>query len=142
MSDTGPVGQHEVTLAEQIEAVQRRIGYLDDVLTGAPSLAERIQRKRTRGWRMPEDATYVGRPSNWGNPYAERFNGTDPALLVALYRDFLTAGEGRAEWVLGNIHRLRGRRLACWCRLDQPCHADVLLEFANRIEADGSADAR
>lgn len=26
---------------------------------------------------------------------------------------------------------LRGRDLACWCPLDQPCHADVLLELAN-----------
>lgn len=27
---------------------------------------------------------------------------------------------------------LRGKNLACWCALDQPCHADVLLEIANR----------
>lgn len=26
---------------------------------------------------------------------------------------------------------LRGKNLACWCRLDQPCHADVLLRLAN-----------
>lgn len=26
---------------------------------------------------------------------------------------------------------LRGHDLACWCPLDQPCHADVLLELAN-----------
>ena len=26
---------------------------------------------------------------------------------------------------------LRGKDLACWCSLDQPCHADVLLEIAN-----------
>lgn len=29
---------------------------------------KRIQRKRTKGWRMPEGAVYVGRPSRWGNP--------------------------------------------------------------------------
>lgn len=27
---------------------------------------------------------------------------------------------------------LRGKDLVCWCPLDQPCHADVLLELANR----------
>ena len=27
---------------------------------------------------------------------------------------------------------LRGKDLACWCPLDQPCHADVLLELANQ----------
>lgn len=30
---------------------------------------QRIQRKRTRGWRMPEGAVYVGRPTKWGNPF-------------------------------------------------------------------------
>jgi hypothetical protein len=26
---------------------------------------------------------------------------------------------------------LRGKDLACWCALDEPCHGDVLLEIAN-----------
>jgi hypothetical protein len=26
---------------------------------------------------------------------------------------------------------LGGRTLACWCALDQPCHAEVLLRLAN-----------
>lgn len=30
---------------------------------------QRIQRKRTKGWRMPEGAIYVGRPSPWRNPF-------------------------------------------------------------------------
>jgi hypothetical protein len=68
--------------------------------TGAPL---RIQRKRTKGWRMPEGAVYVGRPSRWGNPFK-----------------------------VGDRHPLRGRTLACWCRLDQPCHGDFLLLWANR----------
>lgn len=32
----------------------------------------RIQRQRTKGWRMPEGAVYVGRPTRWGNPFAVR----------------------------------------------------------------------
>jgi hypothetical protein len=28
----------------------------------------RIQRRRTKGWRAPADAVYVGRGSRWGNP--------------------------------------------------------------------------
>src|SRR5699024_4075911 len=35
----------------------------------------------------------------------------------------VTAADVRAE--------LSGRVLACWCPLDQPCHADVLIEIAN-----------
>lgn len=30
---------------------------------------QRIQRKRAKGWRMPEGAVYVGRPTKWGNPF-------------------------------------------------------------------------
>jgi hypothetical protein len=35
-------------------------------------------------------------------------------------------------WMRANLHELRGKNLACWCPLGQPCHADVLLELANR----------
>lgn len=67
----------------------------------------RIQRKRTKGWRMPPDAVYVGRPTKWGNPF-------DIAIMIE------------------SINELRGKDLACWCPLDRPCHADVLLELANQ----------
>lgn len=35
-------------------------------------MAERIQRQRAAGWRMPAGAVYVGRPSIWGNPFVYR----------------------------------------------------------------------
>ena len=52
----------------------------------------------------------------------QRFNGCDNYLGVP-YDDRPTLTEIRAA--------LRGRDLACWCPLDQPCHADVLLSLAN-----------
>lgn len=109
---------------------------------------KRIQRKRIKGWRMPEGAVYVGRPSRWGNPYlvhAEEIvvhgDGRDwycplsiggaPASAVDLYREDLE--HGRLSYGIGVVRAyLRGRDLACWCPLDQPCHADVLLKVANR----------
>jgi hypothetical protein len=30
---------------------------------------KRIQRSRAKGWKMPENAVYVGRPSKYGNPF-------------------------------------------------------------------------
>lgn len=33
---------------------------------------QRIQRRRTSGWRMPDNTIYVGRPTKWGNPFAYR----------------------------------------------------------------------
>ena len=33
------------------------------------SAPQRIQRKRTKGWKAPEGAVYVGRGTKWGNPF-------------------------------------------------------------------------
>ena len=30
---------------------------------------KRIQRSRAKGWKMPANTIYVGRPTVWGNPY-------------------------------------------------------------------------
>lgn len=81
---------------------------------------KRIQRKRTKGWRMPERTYYVGRPTEFGNPFDS----------VSRYREWLAAPE-QAKLREEIWCRLRGKDLACWCPLDQPCHADVLLELAN-----------
>jgi len=87
----------------------------------------RVQLSRRKGFRLPDNAVVVSRPSKWGNPY--RIHGDvqlSPAGAVRLFRVTRTAEqitEIRAE--------LRGKNLACWCPLDQPCHADVLLEIAN-----------
>lgn len=129
------------------------------------SAPKRIQRKRTKGWRMPEGAVYVGRPSKWGNPFTVT-NGHRQGWLVWDDRDrlgwvdyetsggFMDSFQTQAEavetsvathsvWLraivrskdekdpLADIAELAGRDLACWCPLDQPCHADVLLEIAN-----------
>ena len=101
-------------------------------------MAERIQRRRTKGWRMPENAVYVGRPGRYGNDYCPgaltaRFGGgfTKPKTLadcMSLYREDLIRRLQRNPDFLAP---LRGKDLVCWCPLDQPCHADVLLEMAN-----------
>jgi Domain of unknown function (DUF4326) len=93
---------------------------------------KRIQRRRTRGWRMPPNTIYVGRPSRWGNPFSD---GKD---VVEWFRWWL-AGELSAGWdkrsglaVQAEARiALRGKDLACWCPLSRKCHADVLLELAN-----------
>jgi hypothetical protein len=108
-------------------------------------MPQRIQRLRTKGWRMPQDAIYVGRPTRWGNPcqiirkyFVVDENGyehyTEPnaerAVAARLFRDALFAD--RLLITVEDVDELRGRDLACWCPLDQPCHADVLLEIANQ----------
>ena len=88
----------------------------------------RIQRQRTKGWRMPEGAVYVGRPTRWGNPFrvgdwwfGRQTDARETAQRFGMYAALRQRDE--PEW----LEALRKRDLACWCPLDQPCHADVLL---------------
>lgn len=116
-------------------------------------MPQRIQRQRTKGWRAPEGAIYVGRPSKWGNPFAigkpvgvECYSPSFHHLTVTVatreaavmwFESILTADYSTSvptvfEPPHGWMAALRGHDLMCWCPLDQPCHADVLLELANR----------
>ena len=91
---------------------------------------KRVQLSRRKGWRKPEAAVVVSRPSRWGNPYAI---GADRsrAEAVGLYRRDLLSGDLAGVTVADVRRELAGRDLACWCPLSGPCHADVLLEVAN-----------
>lgn len=88
----------------------------------------RIQLSRRRGWRLPDNATSVARPTRWGNPFRVGLDG-DAATCVARFRAWMLADPAR---IAAARDALRGRDLACWCAPDMPCHADVLLELANR----------
>lgn len=98
-----------------------------------PRRPVRVQRRRTAGWRMPEGTVYVGRPTRWGNPFTIAEHGRDEA--VARYRVALLADPARLTAARQDLH---GRDLACWCPLDLPCHADVLLKFANTDPTPGA----
>lgn len=115
----------------------------------------RIQRQRTKGWKMPSNTVSVTRPGPFGNPWtlalaieyaamsdSRQVNWKDAATeAVANYRALLEdridfrrapiASAFRAN-LMARLPELRGKNLACFCKLGQPCHADVLLEFANR----------
>lgn len=77
----------------------------------------------------------MARPTAWGNPWKEgdphptQWRLMSRQEAVDLYRVWIT--DALAEGSEPPISDLRGHDLACWCRLDQPCHADVLLELAN-----------
>ena len=97
----------------------------------------RVQRRRTKGWRMPPNTVYGGRPSKWGNRYevgvivpaASDLPIPSRETAKILYEDLVIRYDRVLEAEV--ILELRGMNLACWCPLDEPCHADVLLEIAN-----------
>ena len=81
----------------------------------------RVQLKRAKGWRMPPVTVSVTRPGKWGNPF-----------VVGEFTAE-TAVEAFRTWIEGeDLTPLRGKNLACWCKLGAACHADVLLELANQ----------
>ena len=84
---------------------------------------QRIQRKRTKGWRMPEGAVYVGRPTKWGNPFQLR-------TPYGLARVPAVSSPGKPWEYEGRISADGARH--DYHHGDRPCHADVLLELANR----------
>jgi hypothetical protein len=110
---------------------------------------QRIQLRRSKGWRMPPNTVKVDRTTLFGNPFSIKDYGHDRA--VALHRAWLTGKLGdedippseksqlaelRTE-VLAALPGLRGKNLACWCASPEAgqrdnCHAALLLELANR----------
>ena len=131
-------------------------------------MPKRLQRKRTKGWRKPENAVIVDRTSRWGNPFkligdqiyiyaGYRRKVLDPwvwlclgneEMLLRLYKMVVTniveSGEYNLKassmkdilyWVehfqKQDLSELKGKDLICFCPLNKPCHADVLLRLAN-----------
>ena len=125
-------------------------------------MSARLQLSRQKGFRLPDDAVSVARPSRFGNPFAFDELGfvyspggnwwgcwTEEAarsFAVELFDMLLSNGAGGPagpinypmrgelqmldnirERILNDLDMLRGKRLACWCPVDRPCHADVLL---------------
>ena len=84
-------------------------------------------RIRRRGFRdkLPPGAVLVARPSQWGNPFRVEDYGREEAI-----RRFEHYLRSRAD-LMALLPTLRGRPLACYCPLDEPCHADVLARLAN-----------
>ena len=116
-------------------------------------VAERVQLKRTKGWRMPPDTVKVDRSTIYGNPFT--MEKRERAEAVALFGEWLTSATWAAECeekypplltkhlcdrrtaLLAALPKLRGKNLACWCPLplegeEDVCHAAVLLQLANQ----------
>lgn len=103
----------------------------------------RIRLSRAKGWRLPDNAVHVGRPSRWGNPFIVGKHGTRAQCAAKFYqlaRGFISFSEDIDTDIQMTMYRrlrrhvsdLAGKDLACWCSLDGgPCHADILLLLAN-----------
>lgn len=118
---------------------------------------KRIQRKRTRGWRSPKDTRFCGRGTKYGNHFKVVKKGTACFVIentlnnkfgeieyktkidavnascrlhsFFLHRKYQTDNELREY-----LEPLHGYgNLSCWCRTDQRCHVDYLIELIKRL---------
>lgn len=108
---------------------------------------QRIQLRLSKGWRMPPNTVKVDRTTRFGNPFIVSSQGKAIecvywyGLLICGYHNYSVGikcgkrqdaayealkAEKRDGWPT-----LKGKNLACWCRIGAPCHADLLLELAN-----------
>lgn len=95
---------------------------------------QRIQQRRVKGADIHAEGLVlnglptksVARPAKWRNRFEVEDYGRPEAIRL------------HCESVAGRHaeirHDLRGYNLACFCRPDQACHADLLLAIANREE--------
>ena len=120
----------------------------------------RIQRQRIKGYKMPKNTIYVGRPTKWRNPFkvgkctnawGKAFIaiqlGKTPDGIKKVYKsgvfDKPVTLKQSIQWYRMwlkfqievknlNVKDLRGKNLACWCKPGESCHADILLKLANK----------
>lgn len=108
----------------------------------------RIQRSRQHKQVSPNGLPiiYVGRPSKWGNPFkiGDKISAKDignesplpikilqtPFQVVLAYRFWVDNTPAGAR-LKKDVSELKGKNLACWCKIGEPCHADILLKLAN-----------
>lgn len=108
----------------------------------------RVQRRRVKGWRLPPNTVCVDRSTRFGNPFRVTYDRVNRWCVVTTEKRWYCSSERVARrfsvwkfrrWasnpnstVRHHMDELRGKNVACFCRLDRPCHGDVLLEIANR----------
>lgn len=109
----------------------------------------RIQRKRTKGWRLPPNTVCINRPSKFGNPFRwqdlmelnrELSKGEARAICVQYFYEWLdgdnsqwqgASSEQARDLILKNLHELKDKNIACYCPTAAVCHGDPLRRIAN-----------
>lgn len=73
------------------------------------------------------DYVYIGRPSEWGNPFKIGVDGTRDEV-VDKYRRYITRRLAGSQELRKRLADLKGKILGCWCT-PRKCHGDVLMEL-------------
>ncbi|MCC3292383.1 DUF4326 domain-containing protein [Arthrobacter sp. zg-Y1110] len=104
--------------------------------------------KHQVGRALPANTALVGKGSGWATPFKAGeigvlrgaddtrvfFRPEDDTQALGMFRGLVEQPKVRRQVVAD----LKGKNLACWCALDRPCHADILLEIANANETEAA----
>lgn len=106
-------------------------------------IPQRVQRSRQRKLESPNElpVVCVDRSTQWGNPFkvGAPYSKGDGGFIITqeyavfLFKEAIENNDPILKFRRGDLWKLRGKNLACWCAKNSACHADVLLEFANDL---------
>jgi hypothetical protein len=95
-------------------------------------MTTRVQAKRKNGKVVTPFDVYIGRAcyrggwslpkSKWANPYVIGKDGNRDEVIGKYLSYILKKPE-----LLKDLHELEGKRIACFCKLDEDCHGDILI---------------
>jgi hypothetical protein len=115
------------------------------MITATKERPIRIRRSRAKGSKLESPnglpVVCVSRPSRFGNPCrVGMFKGYTKSDAIDDYKRYLrrdlVVRSFENKWGLPPTRaeikaKLKGKNLACWCKTDEACHADILLRIAN-----------
>lgn len=74
----------------------------------------------------PSDCVYIGRGSQFGNPFVRGVDGTRKEVIEK-YIQYVEENQELKEQI---IKLLKGKNLVCFCK-PKPCHGDYLIKICN-----------
>ena len=84
----------------------------------------RVQRRRTKGFKLPENTVCVNRGTRWGNPFIIGTHGDRDEVIRKFEESIIPIHDLIKQ-------ELKGKNLACFCKISDKCHGDTLLRIAN-----------
>jgi hypothetical protein len=125
-------------------------------------MTTRIQRTRKKGFKLPPNTVCITRPGKWGNPFKVGETYRNSAWIAAMFPDNpkyalelietgITPANAKeaVEWfeismeamfrldpdrTKEDLLKLKDKNLACWCKVGDPCHGDLLVEIIEKLK--------
>lgn len=81
------------------------------------------------------------RSTKWGSPFSYKKNSKASFKVntrkesIDCHKEWILHGEG--QYLLKDLHELKGKVIGCWCNKNQTCHLDIIVELVNNLDIKG-----